>query len=386
MSVAGLKKQFHKANQLLKEKLNGVEGTKLDEEFLRMERKTDITHKLILDLVPKTIGYLQPNPAYRAKLSMLSTVSKIRGKVKTVGYPQTESILGSCMQHYGNKLGVETGFGYALTETGEALKQVAQARDNMDIRVKQTFIDPLQSIQDNELKEIGYHLKKLEGRRLDFDYKKRRKGKITNAEIKKALEKFEESKDLAERGMFNLLQKDVEEMQYLSDFISSVMDFHQQSLQILENLRGGLQTRISNSSNRPRREFASKSAASTMCCTDVYGLSNCSSGQSSGTEINEALSSKYAPVVVHSPEKVASKTQTTKNLTSNHDSDIPLDQPCCRALYTFQPENQVELGFKEGDIIILTGRIDENWYEGMLRGKSGFFPINYVKVLIPLPQ
>lgn len=54
-----------------------------------------------------------------------------------------------------------------------------------------------------------YHLRKLEGRRLDFDYKKRRKGKIADSEIKKASEKFEESKDLAERSMFNLLERDV---------------------------------------------------------------------------------------------------------------------------------------------------------------------------------
>lgn len=54
-----------------------------------------------------------------------------------------------------------------------------------------------------------YHLRKLEGRRLDFDYKKRRKGKISDSEMKKALEKFEESKELAERSMFNLLERDV---------------------------------------------------------------------------------------------------------------------------------------------------------------------------------
>lgn len=41
---------------------------------------------------------------------------------------------------------------------GEALKQVSQAKDSMDVRVNQTFIDPLQSIQDNELKEIRVSL------------------------------------------------------------------------------------------------------------------------------------------------------------------------------------------------------------------------------------
>lgn len=99
---------------------------------------------MILDLVPKTIGYLQPNPgiyifnnkgyflrfscdfchlfsffvlqAYRAKLSMLNTVSKMRGQVKASGYPQTEGILGDCMLYYGNELGAESGFGMFKTK------------------------------------------------------------------------------------------------------------------------------------------------------------------------------------------------------------------------------------------------------------------------------
>ena len=42
---------------------------------------------------------------------MLNTVSKIRGQVKTTGYPQTEGLLGDCMLKYGKELGEGSTFG-----------------------------------------------------------------------------------------------------------------------------------------------------------------------------------------------------------------------------------------------------------------------------------
>ncbi|XP_037365860.1 endophilin-A3 isoform X3 [Talpa occidentalis] len=214
MSVAGLKKQFHKASQLLSEKISGVEGTKLDEEFLDMERTSPIKLLQKFFQKPQNIfsqiqGHRRPClQAYRAKLGMLNTVSKIRGQVKTTGYPQTEGLLGDCLLKYGKELGEDSSFGNALLEVGESMKLMAEVKDSLDITVKQTFIDPLQLLQDKDLKEIGHHLRKLEGRRLDYDYKKKRVGKIPEDEVRQAVDKFEESKELAERSMFNFLEND----------------------------------------------------------------------------------------------------------------------------------------------------------------------------------
>ncbi|XP_037304653.2 endophilin-A3a isoform X6 [Pungitius pungitius] len=367
MSVAGLKKQFHKASQLLSEKISGAEGTKLDEDFMEMERKIEVTNKSVFDLLSKTTEYLQPNPASRAKLNMLNTVSKMRGQVSTTGYPQTEGLLGDCMLRYGHELGEDSVFGCALVEMGEAMRQMADVKDALDISVKQNFLDPLQNLQDKDLKEITHHLKKMEGRRLDFDYKKKRHGRIPDEEIRQAVEKFDESRELAERSMFNFLENDVEQARQLLALIQAATEYHRQSREILQELSAKLQRRISTASSRPRRDFNLRSIRSSVDSSQHNGLSSSSS-------LRPAAPSGCSAQLTRVP------------VSSCGAAGELLDQPCCRSLYDFEPENEGELGFKEGDVIILTNRIDDNWYEGMISGESGFFPVNYVEVLVPLPQ
>uniref|UniRef100_A0AAZ3PKI0 BAR domain-containing protein n=1 Tax=Oncorhynchus tshawytscha TaxID=74940 RepID=A0AAZ3PKI0_ONCTS len=102
--------------------------------------------------------------------------------------------------------------GLALIDAGESMRELGEVKDALDMEVKQNFLDPLQTLHDKDLKEIAHHLKKLEGRRLDFDYKKKRQGKVTDDEIKQALEKFDDTKEIAELSMFNLLESDVRNM------------------------------------------------------------------------------------------------------------------------------------------------------------------------------
>ncbi|XP_077630494.1 endophilin-A3 isoform X2 [Crocuta crocuta] len=245
-----------------------------------MERKINVTNKAVAEILSKATEYLQPNPAYRAKLGMLNTVSKIRGQVKTTGYPQTEGLLGDCMLKYGKELGEGSTFGSALIEVGESMKLMAEVKDSLDINVKQTFIDPLQLLQDKDLKEIGHHLKKLEGRRLDYDYKKKRVGKIPDEEVRQAVEKFEESKELAERSMFNFLENDVEQVSQLAVFIEAALDYHKQSTEILQELQSKLQMRISAASSVPKREYKPRPVKRSP--SELNGVSTTSSAKTTG--------------------------------------------------------------------------------------------------------
>jgi len=55
-------------------------------------------------------------------------------------------------------------------------------------------------------------------------------------------------------------------------------------------------------------------------------------------------------------------------------------QERCRGLYNFQGEDDTELSFKKGDVIVVTGKQGE-WWEGELNGKKGLFPANYVQLI-----
>ena len=113
MAFAGLKKQINKANQYMTEKMGGAEGTKLDVDFMDMERKTDVTYELVEELQMKTKEFLQPNPTARAKMAAVKGISKLSGQAKASTYPQPEGVLGDCMLLYGKKLGEDSIFAHS---------------------------------------------------------------------------------------------------------------------------------------------------------------------------------------------------------------------------------------------------------------------------------
>ncbi|XP_035912625.1 endophilin-A isoform X2 [Anopheles stephensi] len=563
MAFAGLKKQINKANQYVTEKMGGAEGTKLDLDFMEMERKTDVTVELVEELQAKTKEYLQPNPTARAKMAAVKGISKLSGQAKSNTYPQPEGILADCMLTYGKKLGEDSIFAAALVEMGDSLKQMADVKYSLDDNIKQNFLEPLHQLQTKDLKEVMHHRKKLQGRRLDFDCKKRRQAK--DDEIRSAEEKFAESLQLAQVGMYNLLENDVEQVSQLVTFAEGMLDYHSQCSEILKVLVETLNEKREEAAARPKSEFVPKTLADlniemlgsqdgmnggphflnpnrlnnshhhmyssqqnlsanknhasnhnnnsshfnrnrlygshqSLASTrsggassavsgvggrtgDTSGVGSMSSADGSdmrppsyGAPVDSWLNAwdqptggefagngnggvgagsrqgKIGAAYSGSNVRYANKSSTNSTMYSsastnstaigfannNHNFSVPWSggssshlsspvnkpthlellgngqaqarstnasplpspmrspartpmptkptQPCCTALYDFEPENPGELGFKENDVITLIQRVDENWFEGSLNGRNGYFPQSYVQVTVPLPS
>jgi endophilin-A len=115
-----------------------------------MEKKTEATAEMVEDLQSKTKEFLQPNPAARAKMAALKISS---GQAKSQ-YPQSEGILGNAMVAHGKKIGENDPLGDALIEAGESLKQIADVKYSLDNNVKQNFLEPLQHLEQNDIKEV----------------------------------------------------------------------------------------------------------------------------------------------------------------------------------------------------------------------------------------
>ncbi|XP_063606523.1 endophilin-A-like isoform X3 [Penaeus indicus] len=377
MAFAGLKKQINKANQFMNEKIGGVEGTKLDDDFVEMERKTDIMCELVEDLQLKIKEFLHPNPASRAKMSAVKGIGKLSGQAKAATYPQPEGVLGETLITFGKKIGEENLYAQSLVETGESMKQIADIKYNLDDNMKMNVIEPLHQLSTKDIKEVQHHRKKLQGRRLDFDCKKRKKDKalytpsssparspgrgagshVSEEEIKLAEDKFAESLHLAQMGMHNLLDNDVEQISQLATFAENLLDYHRQCTEILEALAGTLHDKKNEAASLPRSEFVPKTLSDLGVIDSLNG----------GLPTTNITASPLP-----SPMKSPARSPMMQN-------------PSAQALYDFEPENPGELGFSEGDTITLTQRIDENWFEGTLNGKSGLFPVSYVNVVVPLP-
>uniref|UniRef100_A0A1I7ZKU7 Growth factor receptor-bound protein 2 n=1 Tax=Steinernema glaseri TaxID=37863 RepID=A0A1I7ZKU7_9BILA len=74
----------------------------------------------------------------------------------------------------------------------------------------------------------------------------------------------------------------------------------------------------------------------------------------------------------------ASVSRTHTILLQNMDAETANQTPLVQAMFDFKPQEEGELAFKRGEIITVTNRSDENWWEGTLNNRTGLFPATYV--------
>ncbi|CAG2104395.1 unnamed protein product [Medioppia subpectinata] len=238
MSLAGLKKQLNKANQFVSEKIGNAEGTKATDEYIELERQTDVIHAVVDDMVSKTKEVLHPNPALRARMAVNSRINSTRKSC----YPHPEKDLGECMTKYGTQLKDGSAFGRSLVEVGETFKELTEIKSKFEDRVKTRFLDPLNRLQTKDINDCMHHRKKLEGRRLDYDCKRRKISRQSSQDhdpdVKLAESKYNESFNLATVAMKNLL--DNEEEQIPSNQLLSTLDFNSITSPSLNESSSGL--------------------------------------------------------------------------------------------------------------------------------------------------
>lgn len=63
---------------------------------------------------------------------------------------------------------------------------------------------------------------------------------------------------------------------------------------------------------------------------------------------------------------------------------IPIREPHCVALHSFDAAGPGELSIRPGDVILLVEKIDTDWVKGRLKGQEGMFPLGFVEVKVEL--
>ncbi|KMU74228.1 hypothetical protein CISG_04578 [Coccidioides immitis RMSCC 3703] len=90
----------------------------------------------------------------------------------------------------------------------------------------------------------------------------------------------------------------------------------------------------------------------------------------------------YGGDYVYRNKKPARPT-APKPVFGNKPSQPALQKNQAIALFTFDPDQEGDLGFKKGDVITILKRTDkkEDWWTGRIGDRTGVFPSNYVDVM-----
>jgi endophilin-B len=248
-----------RAKQFTEEKLGQVtDRTEYDDNFEQLLARADRTKLWTEKLTSHVETVLQPNPNERLEDFILTKLDQ-----KSLNKANIYEQLGHCMCEAGNDFGPSTQYGSTLIKCGHSHQKLGQVHKEFVQSAANGFMQPLKSFLDGEMKSLTKERRTLEMKRLVLDAarSKKKKTKMTNnnvpmamadssdTELRHTQAEFDRQLEITRLMLDGLNNSHNHHLRCLNDFVESELQYHQQSLQILEDLRKQLGLSKSTTSN-----------------------------------------------------------------------------------------------------------------------------------------
>eukprot|EP00123_Amoebidium_parasiticum_P013067 comp21745_c0_seq1/m.30795 comp21745_c0_seq1/g.30795 ORF comp21745_c0_seq1/g.30795 comp21745_c0_seq1/m.30795 type:complete len:388 (-) comp21745_c0_seq1:640-1803(-) len=375
-----------KTAQWTGEKLGRVEATRMDDDFLDLERRSDCLDVFVKSLSKTTEDYL---------IADTSSKSKLRSGLR---YPEPEESVAEVLKKGAAGL-PDSVLGDMCLTLADGEMRVADVRSQMDTDVYNNLIRPMNEFHNRDAKETESARKKLESRRLEYDTKRnawsKKPGDVKlEDDFRLAEARFEEAKENAVLSMTSLLNSEPEHCRALITLANAQLQFYRDAAAIMEPIIKQLESQMAQS---PQSVDPAPAPLPRRTSVGVNTPPRAPTPSGRTTPVS-SMSMDSAPVAAPRrvsgnpmPTSASSSIASLPRSASRGVVPVPVQRPASppagfrddgkvyvTAMYDFQAEQSNELDFKKGERIEFLAQLDENWMQGKINGRTGIFPCNFV--------
>ena len=233
-----LKRRYSRSTQYLSERINQSKASKVDSEFLELRQKVEVYNVFTEKIQAATKEFMQPNPHKRTTTSWKTSYLRVAGQdTGAAKYPQVESSLAQRFMKFSVELyGLRdpTPYEWSLKTLGESFEHLSESKDLLESELRNMFLYPLSSMQE-ELHEILDELKKFDKRRLEYDYNRNNKEKVSAINLETSRYKYESSKRDCYMKMMEFTEKESEHIYVLYNLVRSLNDYHGKCREVMNS-------------------------------------------------------------------------------------------------------------------------------------------------------
>lgn len=117
------------------------------------------------------------------------------------------------------------------------------------------------------------------------------------------------------------------------------------------------------------------------CLILLYFLSRCGDGVQHFKVLRDTSGKFFLWVVKFNSLNELVEYHRSASVSRSQDiklKDMQPEEYLVQAMYDFTPQEAGELEFRRGNIITVIDKTDDNWWEGEIGNRRGYFPATYV--------